>query len=292
MMRKPIQSLISLLDDKDLEVHKAVTAELMKQGLSIIPQLEKVWETTVDAHFQQRIESMIHYIQISHTHQRIKDWLATGASNLLEGAVTLAQIQYPNISLEAISSEVERIASEVNFESGTSLTAYEKVNLLNYVIFELNHFTRNSANFYSPSNSFINYVLETRKGNPVSLGILYLAIARHLKLPVYGVNLPKAFVLAYINEYRHVEAHDISNDILFYINPYNNGAILTRYEIERFIDAEKIEPKPDYFLPCNNEIILERLIVNLIIAYEKIGYDEKVKPLQQLLKTINKQIVR
>ncbi|QQS50614.1 MAG: transglutaminase family protein [Bacteroidota bacterium] len=291
-MRKPIQSLISLLDDKDLEVNKAVTAELMKHGLKIIPQLEKVWESTLDGDLQQRIESLIHFIQVSHTHQQIKEWLDTGATNLLEGAVTLAQIQYPNISLESISSEVERIASDVNFDSGTSLTAYEKINLLNYVIFDLNHFTRNSANFYSPSNSFINYVLETRKGNPVSLGILYLSIARKLKLPVYGVNLPKAFVLAYINEYRHVEARDKSNDILFYINPYNNGAILTRFDVERFIVAEKLEPKAEYFLPCNNEIIMERLIVNLIIAYEKIGYNEKVKPLQQLLKTINKQIVR
>lgn len=49
-------------------------------------------------------------------------------------------------------------------------------------------------------NSFINTVIESRKGNPLSLSLLYSVIAESLDLPIYGVNLPNHFVLAYLDE--------------------------------------------------------------------------------------------
>ena len=58
----------------------------------------------------------------------------------------------------------------------------EKVKILNYIIFDLHKFTRNNTDFYSPQNSYINQVLETRKGNPISLSIIYLAVAWKLGL--------------------------------------------------------------------------------------------------------------
>lgn len=282
-MNKELLHLISLLDDDDPEVYKAVENQLQIRGLEIIPQLEKIWEASVNTRIQERMESLIHSIQFSHTRSKIRKWITSGAENVLDGATFIAQLQYPGVRTSTIFKELKKVADDIYLSTGNHLTAYEKVKLLNYVIFDLNHFVRNTANYYSPQNSFINQVIETRKGNPVSLGIVYLAVAQILELPVYGVNLPKCFVLAYMNEYRHSVAQDISNDVLFYINPYNKGAILNRKEIEEYIVQQDLETKQEYFVPCDNVKIIQQLILNLMIAYEKMGFEEKNEPLKRLL---------
>ena len=282
-MDQELHTLISLLDDSDSEVYTAVTNELLKQGLAVIPKLEKVWESTPDVQVQERLENIIHYIQYSSTNRKLKKWLSEGARNLIEGASYVAQLQYPGVSYESMQKEIKRMSGDVYLSSGDHLTALEKIKLLNYVFFELNNFTKNTTNLYSPQNSFINEVLQTRKGNPVSLGIIYLALAQQVGLPVYGVNLPKCFILAYVNEYRHNNDADPANDVLFYINPYNKGAILNRREVDEFIKQQKLESKHEYYVPCNNVAIIQRLVLNLIISFDKMGYAEKIDPLKNLL---------
>jgi regulator of sirC expression with transglutaminase-like and TPR domain len=282
-MSRELHTLISLLEDNDSEVYSAVYKELTKQGLAVIPKLEKVWETTTDLIIQRRLEHLIHSIQFSYTRKNIQNWINDGANDVLEGASFIAQLQYPNINYSVLSKEVEKIAGDIYLSAGNNLTAYEKVKLLNYVIFEFNNFSRNTSNYYSPQYSVISQVFQKRKGNPISLGIIYLAIADRLKLPIYGVNLPNSFVLAYMNEYRHSNDVEIANDVLFYINPYSKGTVLHRKEIDNFIKQQKLEPKADYYVPCDNQLIIQRLIINLMIAYEKMGFQEKNEPLKHLL---------
>lgn len=282
-MGQEVETLISLLEDNDNEVLHAVTDELLKQGVTIIPKLEHAWETANDLKLQERLENVIHNIQFVNAKNKLKNWIDSGHENLLEGAAYIAQFQYPNTNVENLTKLVDNISNDIYLSAHNQLSAIEKIRLLNYVIFELNNFNRNTANFYSPQNSFINQVIETRKGNPISLGIIYLAVARKVGLPVFGVNLPKCFVLAYLNEFRHIDSKDKSNDILFYINPYNKGTILTRREIDNFIVQQNLKPEPEFYLPCDNKNIIYRLLTNLIIAYQKLGFDDKIKLLKDIL---------
>jgi regulator of sirC expression with transglutaminase-like and TPR domain len=284
MEQNQIDALIALLDDNDSEVINAVTDNLLQQGMSIIPRLEKAWETTPDEKIQERLEQVIHDIQFRTTRNNLADWSRGGAENVLEGAVYLAQFQFPDISLNHIDEEIEKIKEDIWLEINTRLSALEKVKILNYVIFDLHKFSRNTHNFYSPQNSFINQVIETRKGNPISLAIIYMAVAYKLKLPIHGVNLPKNFILAYKDDFRHYDAADESEDILFYINPYNKGAILGKKEIDYFIGQQKLKPDKTFYLPCDNRDVIVRLINNLMLSYEKLGFNDKIDRLKDLLK--------
>ena len=143
----------------------------------------------------------------------------------------------------------------------------------NIVLFGLFGFRGNTANFHSPQNSFINSVLETRKGNPLSLGCLYAILARHAGMPVYGVNLPEHFLLAYCpggaagtEEYTYPEA-----GVAFYINAFNRGNILKKADIDRFLDKLRITPTPACFAPCTHADILRRALHNLSAAYRNLG---------------------
>ena len=125
--------------------------------------------------------------------------------------------------------------------------------------------------------------METKRGNPISLAIIYLAVANKLNIPVYGVNLPKNFILAYKDEYRQYDSEDETEDILFYINPYNKGSVLGKREIDYFIQQQKLEAKKEYFVPCTNKDIIVRLINNLILSYRKLQFIDKIEKLNELL---------
>ena len=172
MEQNKIEALIALLDDTDSEVINAVTDNLLKQGIGVIPQLEKVWETTLDEKLQERLENVIHNIQFDTTKNNLRSWCTNGAVNVLEGATFLAQFQFPEITFEKLDAVIDKIKNDIWLEMNSDLTALEKVKILNYVIFDLHKFRRNTNNFYSPQNSFINQVIETKKGNPISLAIM------------------------------------------------------------------------------------------------------------------------
>ena len=133
-------------------------------------------------------------------------------------------------------------------------------------------------------------VLESRKGNPITLGILYSVIAQRIGLPVFGVNLPKNYILAYLDEYKSEETFekDLGEHILFYINPFRKGAVLNRSEIESFLISQNIEPSIPYFVPSSNQEIIKRLIKNLISSYEKLGYQDKINSYQALYDILNR----
>jgi len=128
--------------------------------------------------------------------------------------------------------------------------------------------------------------MESRKGNPISLSIIYLSVAWKLGLPIYGVNLPKNFILAYKDEFRQHDSIDESEDILFYINPYNRGAVLGRKEIDYFITQQQIKSHPSFYVPCTNIDIITRLINNLILSFEKLGYAQKIIRMKELLRIL------
>ncbi|PLW96213.1 MAG: hypothetical protein C0591_09210, partial [Marinilabiliales bacterium] len=73
------------------------------------------------------------------------------------------------------------------------------------------------------------------------------------------------------------------SDILFYLNAMNRGAVFTQNEIELFLKQMKIDLKDHYFLPCNNRIIIRRLISEMIKSYKEENKFEKAGILEQLL---------
>lgn len=287
MSREEIQALIQLLDDPSAEVHQAVTQNLLDQGASILPELEAAWEESPDQAYQEKVIGIMQEIQTQSTHLEMKRWIAKEQYDLLKGVYLLARYQYPDLTLSDVEDPLDKIIKDVWLELNNNLTALEKVRILNHIIFDVHGFSKNAKNFYSPRNSFINQVLETKKGNPISLSVVYSVIAQRLGLPIYGVNLPKNFILAYRDELPSGETYDeFSEDILFYINPFNRGAVLGMKEIEYFLKQQDIEAKRAYFLPCSNPETIMRMLHNLINAYKKLGYEEKVDQFEEVLKVV------
>jgi regulator of sirC expression with transglutaminase-like and TPR domain len=285
MKNQELKAIITLLEDPDMEIFEAVYRSLMEKGVDIVPDLEKAWEDSDNSSTQDKIEDIIHKIQMNLVHKLLSNWIKDGATDLLEGAFIISKYQYPDLGIFEIQNPLERIRHDVWLEINENLTALEKVRILNHIIFDIHKFSANTSNYYSPQNSYLNQVILSKKGNPISLGIIYTSIAQKLGLPVFGVNLPKNFVLAYMDEFNEIlNPGSKGENILFYINPFNKGAVLGRKEIDYFLKQQNIAPDEMFYQPCNNIDIVQRLLLNLIYSYEKLGYESKIKDLQSLLK--------
>ncbi len=286
MEEKELNALIALLDDPDKEVYSSISEKIVNGGISVIPFLEKNWETSGNNLVQTRIENLIHTIQLNYTLKNISQWLNSGTQNLLEGAFYIALYQFPEIHYNEIERNIEKIRKDVWLELNKNLTALEKVKILNHIIYDVHGFISNTTNFFSPQNHYINQVITTKKGGPVSLAIIYSVVAQKLGLPIYTVNLPKNFILAYRDRFKPSEPNDYKNSILFYINPFNRGSVLGHKEIEQFLKQQQLELKDEYFLPCSNATTIAQLVFSLIFSYEKMGNTEKVSDLKQILTMI------
>lgn len=280
-----ILALIKLIDDPDEDVFTHVHDRLLSFGAEVIPFLENSWEVEdYGLLFQERIEDLIHEIQFEATKSDLTNWIESEEKDLLKGAILVAKYQYPGIDEQAIYDEFERIQRDVWLEVNDKLTALEKVRILNKVIFGTYQFQGNTKNFHSPTNSCINVVLESKKGNPLSLSLVYSIIAQRLGFPIYGVNLPNQFVLAYMDEdaIHHFIGKENKYGVLFYINPFSRGTIFDENEINDFLDKLKVPHNREYYEPCSNTAIIKRMLTNLVASFQQVGNAEKVEELVEL----------
>lgn len=275
MDQNKIKALISLLDDDDKEVISHVEREIISLGEMIIPFLESEWENNFNPIVQKRIEDLIHNVHFDILKTKLVDWKNTGAEDLLEGMWIVATYQYPDLELSKLKNDLEQIYYEVWLEMQNDLLPFDQIKIMNNVLFNKLRFAANTKNFHSPSNSMLNVVLETRKGNPISLCVIYMLVAQKLKIPVYGVNLPNLFILTYK-----------ADQTQFYINAFNKGLIFSKADIDNYISHLNLAPLDMFYEPCKNIDIIKRVFRNLVISFEKVGDSDKVEEVKLLLRII------
>ena len=271
---------MSLLEDPDLQVFDTVSDRLIEFGEEAVIPLEKRWEITLRPELQERIENVIRKIHFNRLARDMNGWRSAGGNDLLHGAYLVARFQYPDLEFDVFDHMIEKIRKDIWLELNNQLTALEKVRVINYFIYEIHKFDKSLKKAHTPQLYLINHVLDTHKGSPVLLGLIYAALARRLNLSIYGVNLPKNFVLCYYDP----DFLDDPNGILFYINPSDKGAVLGLKELKSFLKHLDIEEKEFYFTPCSNIDIIERLLINLRYAYDRSGQPDKANQIKQLLR--------
>ncbi len=281
---KELSALINLLDEPDDIAYTKVQDKIFMFGKEAIPSLEKAWENSFDDLVQERIENIIKKIQLDLIEVEFSDWLRLGSSDLLKGFFLVSRTHYPDLDEDALTITVEQMKMDIWLELNENMTALEIIKVINHIFFGVHQFDGNRINPNAPQNYYINTLLETRKGSPLTLGMLYMILAQKLKLPIFGVNLPQHFILAYLLESADMDS--TANKVLFYINPFNKGAVFTRREIELFVRQLKVKADMSFFEPCSNIDIIKNLINNLKIVYDQLGDTSKITDLDHLLKII------
>ena len=285
MNKTKLQALIELIDDPDESVFELVEKELLKENHKIIPALEEKWELSFDESSQERIENLIQNLQFKQTKKALVEWINAPEPDLLSGFLLVDRFQYPDLNLLKIDQKIEILRKSIWLELSNSLTILEKTTILNHFLFNINGYSINHNNIHSPQNCFLNQILDTKRGNPISISVLYVIVARQLGLPTHFIDFPRNPLIAIVDPglAKKVHGNVRNSDVLFYINPSNKGSITSRKEIEYHLRKNKYEPLQLYTEPKTDLFFIQRLLENLHESYQFIGFQEKEKKIKSLL---------
>jgi regulator of sirC expression with transglutaminase-like and TPR domain len=265
---KEISALLHLIDDPDEDVYSVVSNKLLSFGKPIIPNLEHLWENTLNEGIQERIEQIIHKLHFNDLTDAFTNW-KDGGKDLLQGALLTARYHYPDLKEQQPLQEIEKLRRNVWLEMNSYLTPLEQVNIISGIFYNYYKQQGVEVGYAHPDDFLLNKVLESKKGNAISNGIIYLVLCEMLDIPVRAVNIPKQFLLAYYDpqfELAHPTRHP-AEKILFFIDPVN-GHAYSHMDIEQYFKRISVPPTPSYYRQMNNVRIMQLLLEELAKCFD------------------------
>ncbi len=283
---KSLQALISMVDEPDDGVYSSLKTQLLSYKEDAIPPLKEAWMAATDLLVVSRLGELLDEINFRLIYNETEAWVSSGEKILTKAMFLINKLGDNRFNEDACQDKIALLFKDAWLEMNENLTALEKIKVLNHIFFSIHKYNSNPATNDGVEDFFINKLMNTKEGNASSMGILYLSIAQYLKLPVFGVNLPGHLILAYVDDRFKLKDLDSykREDVLFYINPFNGGAVFTESEIELYIKQVKLTEKEHYFLPADNRLIIERYIIELQKAYIREDDNTMSDKLKQLLK--------
>lgn len=278
---KEIWALLNLIDDPDEEVFGAVSQKIIEYGRLIIPNLENLWETTPNEEAQERIELLIHRLHFTDLTRDVDEWCRSGHHDLTIGALLASKFYYPDLSTTQTLVEIEKLRRNIWLELNNYITPLEQVRIVTGIVYNY-YGLKGVETSYGDINEFlVHKVLETKRGNQIINGILYLIMCDLLDIPVKAIGVPKQFVLAYFKPGYRSESNDqYLPKIEFFIDP-TSGQVFTQKDIESYFKRISIPLAAPYFKPLSNKRIIQHLFEEMSNCFnsDKDGYkrDELLK---------------
>ena len=284
---KEISALFQLIDDPDEDVYSTVSQKIISFGKDIIPNLESLWENTINEDTQERIELLIHNLHFRDLTNDFINW-AAGDAELLQGALLVARYHYPDMQASIVLQEIEKLRRNTWLELNNYLTPLEQINVITSIFY--NYYKQKGVEFAydSPDDYLINKTLESKKGNAISNGIIYLVLCELLDIPVKAINIPRQFIMAYFDP-----QHDLLNPvghasekINFYIDPLN-GQMYSHKDVESYFKRISVPPTTSYFRQLSNKRIIQFLLEELSKCFDNDRNRYKMNELISLANLLN-----
>jgi len=286
---KEISALFHLIDDPDTEVFTSVSERIVSYGRGIIPNLENLWENTISEEVQLRIEMLIHKLHYRDLTEDFERWKSSSYQDLLTACMLVAKFQYPEMAAAPVLGDVEKLRRNIWLELNNYLTPLEQINVLTSILYNYYGLKGTEVGYQHPEEFLINKVLETKRGNAIANGILYLLLAELLDIPVKAINIPKQFILAYIKPEYMGEKHShesAMNRIEFFIDPMS-GQVFTHKDVESYFKRISVPPVPSYFNPISHERIIQTLLEEFSKCFDNDKNAYKQKELMDLAVFLN-----
>lgn len=267
---KEISALFTLLDDPDEEVFSTVTERIISHGRAIIPNLENLWENSPDESVQERIEIIIYKLHFRDLVDEFITW-KEGTCELLQGALLVSKYAYPEIIPTATLQEIEKIRRNIWLELNSYLTPLEQVNVISGILYSYYKLKGSEVSYSVTDDFLITKLIEHKRGNAITNGILYLSLCEMLDLPIKAINIPRQFILGYFDvDYQFPNpSKQKSEKINFYIDPLN-GQVYSHKDVENYFKRISVPSTSSYYRQLDNK----RIIQHLLEEYSKCFSDD------------------
>lgn len=285
-LNKEINALLRLMDDPDAEVFDTVANKLLNYGREIIPRLEQLWETTGDETLQERIELLIHRVHFNDLQQEFMEWNRAKQPEILRGAILLARYQFPDLNVPAVLTQFDLMRRNIWLELNNYLTPLEQVNVFNSILYNFYKLQGHELTIREPKYFFINQVLESKQGNSYTIGVLYLALCEMLDIPIFAVDVPRQFILAYIDTLHNFFSPETDvQQIQFYIDPIS-GMAYTQKDVDMYLRKINANDREAYFKPLTTRQVIYKMMEELSLCYHYRHEDDKAEEIKQLMQII------
>lgn len=284
---REIQALLKLIDDPDNEVYDSVSNKIISFGKEIIPALENFWENVSDNETQERIEMLIHRLHLEDLTADFIKW-KNDTTDILSGALLVAKYAYPDMDVNTVLKEIEKLRRNIWLEMNSYLTALERINVMNSIIYNYYKQRGTEISYENADGFLVNKALESRKGNAYGNGLIYLILASLLDVPVKAIGIPKQFILGYFDTQYDImnPAGHSSEKIKFYIDPVN-GQMYSHKDVENYFKKLSVPPVSSYFRPLSNKTIIQYLLEELGKCYDNDAQRYKVDELNALINLLD-----
>ena len=266
-------ALLSLLADDDSAVYRTVREKIVSYGSNVINWLQP-HTLSNDPALRRRAQDIIsHFGRQAADNQFLGFCLKHGEEfDLEEGVWLLAQTQYPDINIEAYQALLDNFALELRERLDLTREPKDVLTRINTYLFEELGFSGNEENYYDPENSYLNRVIDRRTGNPINLSLLYMLLARRLRLPVTGIGLPGHFICR----------HQTSAAEIF-IDAFHGGKFLSKADCVQYLVHANYSLRDDCLAPVSSRRMLLRICGNLHQTYLQLQRTEETTRIQRYL---------
>lgn len=267
------KALIELLGDDDPAVYRTVRDKIMSFGEEAGEWL-RPHRLSSDPLLRRRAREIVRHFD----RQEADTWflafcLKHGEEfDLEEGAWLLALTQYPDINVEAYRALLDHFAADLRDRIDFSETGKEILTTINNYLFDELGFAGDEENFYDPQNSYLNRVVDRRRGNPINLSLLYLLLARRLQLPMAGIGLPGHFICRYQSTAAEI-----------YLDAFHHGKFLTKADCIQYLMNGNHSLQDEFLAPVSTRRILMRICSNLHQIYSQMELPGETTRLQRYL---------
>lgn len=170
-------------------------------------------------------------------------------------ALEIARDAHPFLDVDAQLARIDALAERVRPRCPASARTRTILGQVNWALFVEDGFAGDDLDYYDPRNSYLHEVLDRRRGIPISLSILYAAIAGPLGVALRGVNLPAHFVLRAVDEPEPL-----------FVDAFHGGALLDRAGAERLVAEAVGHPvalDDAQLAPVGPSAVVARMLRNL-----------------------------
>lgn len=266
-------ALLSLLGDEDPVVYRTVREKILSCGPPAAEWLRPHTMSNDPALRWRARQIVLHFDRQAADDHFLAFCLRHGEEfNLEQSAWMFAQTQYPLINVEAYQAVLDGYANELRGRLGSTTEPQDILTIINLYIFGELAFAGNEENYYDPENSYLNRVIDQRTGNPINLCLMYILLARRLRLPVAGIGLPGHFICRYQSTAAEI-----------YLDPFNRGRFLTKADCVQYLVNANCSLRDDYLAPVSARRLLLRVCSNLHQVYQRLEMAAETMRLQRYL---------
>jgi len=175
--------------------------------------------------------------------------------DLARASLLFAKAENPRLDVPKYLSILDAIALEIQPQLPPEMYPLKVIQTINYHLFDCLKFKGNQTDYYNADNSFLHRVIESKAGIPISLSIVYLAVAQRLGFPMVGIGMPGHFLIRPQFE-----------DAGFFVDAFNQGEILFKQDCQTKLNRiyqQKVKLSSNLLTPVSNKHILARVLNNL-----------------------------